>query len=128
MNMPLKLFTFALLLIPGVLLTGALHAQTVMSAKPSTTESVVPELASIVVLCATEQEEKFKEEWAAYVKQNKLEGAELKKAIRKISNEAELYRAREKKSRLRTAEGRNWKAEQQKIMREVAERSSITAR
>lgn len=128
MKLPLSLFVSTFLFTYLVLFSDAVQAQSQITAEPATTESAIPELASIVVLCATEQEEKFKDEWAKYVEHNDLKGRDLQKAIRKVSNEAELYRAREKKSKLRTAEGRNWKSEQRKIMKEVAERSVITAR
>ena len=128
MKTPPKLFILAFLLICGGLVPAVIQAQSEITAKPATSDSVIPELGSIVVLCATEQEKKFKEEWSKYVSHNDLKGRELQKTIKQVSNEAELYRAREKKSKLRTAEGRNWKSEQRKIMKEVAERSVITAR
>ena len=42
------------------------------SAEP--VESVVLELAGIVVLCAKEEKEKFEKEWARYVKHHALKG------------------------------------------------------
>ena len=119
------LMLLALSLLP---VSGNLVAAPQITTAAETTESVVPELASIVVLCATEKEKEFKEEWGKYVSHHDLKGRELNKTIRQISNDAELYRARKKKSNLRSAEGRNWKSAQRIVMKEVAERSMITAR
>ena len=114
MKTPPKLFILAFLLICGGLISGVAQAQDQITTAAETTESVIPELAGIVVLCATEQEKKFKEEWAKYVAHNDLKGRELQKTIKQVSNDAELYRAKKKKSKRRTAEGRNWKSEQRK--------------
>jgi hypothetical protein len=93
-----------------------------------TTESVVPELAKIVVLCATEEEEKFKQEWSKYVSDHDLKGAELKKTIREVSNQAEAYRAREMALTENREKEDTWKAERRRFMNEVARKALNPAR
>ena len=103
-------------------------AQLKVAVQAEPVESVVPELASIVVLCATEKKKEFEKEWGQYVAHHELKGAALQKTIREVSNQADVYRAKEHKAEYKLAEAAAWKAERRKTMREIAERSIITAR
>jgi hypothetical protein len=89
---------------------------------PETTEPVTPELAGIVVLCAHDEKEKFEKEWSRYVQEHELKGAELQKTIRKVSDEAVAYRARERLlvEEKEQQEEEAWKAEKRRQMQEAA--------
>jgi len=94
-----------------------------ISATENTTESVVPELSKIVVLCANDEEEKFKKEWGKYVAQNDLKGAELKETISWVSDEAAIQRHKNKRMHGDESNDEAWKAERQELMSEIAERA-----
>jgi len=66
---------------------------------PGTTESVVPELQGIVVLCATEpQSAGFKKQWAAYVRGNYKSGMKIDAVIEDVLRRADAYRNRQHSS------------------------------
>ena len=103
---------------PGV--TRVKKAATLrVASEPQATESVVPELSRIVVLCAQEEKEKFKEEWGKYVNKHDLKGAELENTINEVSDRAEIYRAKELALEEDEEESKAWKAERRRIMNEV---------
>ncbi len=81
------------------------------SAEP--VESVVLELAGIVVLCAKEEKEKFEKEWARYVKHHALKGKALQKTIKDVSDQAAAQRDSE-------SDDAKWIAERRKLMNDVA--------
>ena len=119
-----------LILVPIALLFAAGFVVATESIKPAhisagenTTESVVPELSEIVVLCATEKEEKFKKEWGKYVAHNDLRGAKLQETITWVSDEAAIQRHKSKRVQGDESNDEAWKAERQKMMSEIAERA-----
>jgi len=64
---------------------------------PKTTESVVPELQGIVVLCATEPESaEFKKQWAAYVRGNYKPGMNIDTVIKDVLRRADDYKAKKR--------------------------------
>jgi hypothetical protein len=91
----------------------------------SATESAVPELANIVDLCAKDEEEKFKKEWSKYVSQNDLKGAELKKTISWVSDEAIIQRKKNKHMIGDESDDEAWKAERKKLMEELARQAKM---
>jgi len=113
---------------PGV--TGVKKAASMrVAGEPQATESVVPELAKIVVLCAQEEEEeKFKEEWGKYVNKHDLKGTELESTINEVSDRAEIYREEELALKKDDEESKAWKAERRRIMNEVVEKALNPAR
>lgn len=65
---------------------------------PGTTESVVPELQGIVVLCATEpQSAEFKKQWSAYVRNNYKPGMNINAVIDDVIRQAGAYRVTQQK-------------------------------
>ena len=68
----------------------------VKAGEPKTTESVVPELQGIVVLCATEpQSPEFKKQWAAYVRGNYKPGMNIDTMIKDVLKRADSYRTQQ---------------------------------
>lgn len=64
---------------------------------PGTTDSVVPELQGIVVLCATEpKSDEFKKQWAAYVRHNYKPGMNLDAVIKDVLRRADAYRTHQR--------------------------------
>lgn len=64
---------------------------------PGTTDSVVPELQGIVVLCATEpQSAEFKKQWAAYVRHNYEPAMNIDAVIKDVLLRADAYRAKQR--------------------------------
>ena len=119
------LVTIALILVAGPIVAGEKNKSDRISPGKSTTESVVPELANIVDLCATDEEEKFKKEWSRYVSQNDLKGAELKKTINWVSDEASIQRKKNKHMNDDESDDKAWKAERQKLMEELARQATM---
>ena len=117
------LVTVALILVAGFVVAAEKNKPVHASAGENATETSVPELSKIVVLCATDEEEKFEKEWSKYVAQNDLKGAELQKTITWVSDEAAMQR----KQNMRVNDGKSndkaWKAERQKMMSEIARRA-----
>jgi hypothetical protein len=113
----------ALFLATSLVVAGEKNKSVRISAGESTTESVVPELSKIVVLCATDEEEKFEKEWSKYVAQNDLKGAELQNTITWVSNEAAIQRHKNKRMHGNESNDKAWKAERQRMMSEIAERA-----
>ena len=113
---------------PGV--TRAKTATLSIAAPTEPVESVVPELAKIVVLCAQEEKKEFEREWGKYVKHHDLKGRDLQKAIKDVSDRAATHRDKEwgestasmnkMAASKHEAKEAKWKAERQKIMNEVA--------
>jgi hypothetical protein len=65
---------------------------------PGTTESVIPEMQGIVVLCATEpQSAEFKKQWTAYVRGNYKPGMNIDTVIDDVLKRADAFRARQRK-------------------------------
>jgi len=91
----------------------------------STTESVVPELADIVVLCATDEDKKFAKEWSIYVARKDLKGTELQKTINWVSNEAAIQRKKNRHKNGNESDDQAWKAERQKLMDEIARQARM---
>jgi hypothetical protein len=115
--------SMALLFASGVVVATEKIKPVSISAGENTTESVVPELSEIVVLCAKDEEAKFKKEWGKYVAQNDLKGAELQKTITWVSDEAAIQRHKNKRMHGDESNDAAWKAERQKMMSEIAERA-----
>jgi hypothetical protein len=70
---------------------------------PGTTESVVPELQGIVVLCATQpQSVEFKKQWADYVRGTYKPGMNIDAVINDVIRRAGAYRARQRKGTIST--------------------------
>ena len=64
---------------------------------PATTESVIPELQGIVVLCATEpQSAEFEKQWVAYVRGNYKPGMDINAVIKDVLRRAEEYNAKKR--------------------------------
>ena len=69
----------------------------VKSGDPGTTESVIPELQGIVVLCATEpQSAEFKKQWAAYVRGNYKPGMNIDTVIKDVLRRADEHKAKKR--------------------------------
>jgi ribonucleotide reductase beta subunit family protein with ferritin-like domain len=117
------LVTIALILVAGLVVAGEKNKPDRISAGENTTESAVPELSKIVVLCATDEKEKFEKEWGKYVAQNDLKGAELQETITWVSDEAAMQRKQNKRMRGDESNDQAWKAERQKLMSEIARRA-----
>ena len=117
------LVVIALILVAGFVVAGEKNKPAQISAGENTTESVVPELSKIVVLCATDEKEKFEKEWSKYVAQNKLEGADLQKTISWVSDEAAMHRKKNKHMHDDENNDQAWKEERQKLMSEIARRA-----
>jgi hypothetical protein len=119
------LMTIALFLVSGSIVAGEKSKPDRISSGESTTESVVPELADIVVLCATEEEEKFEKEWSRYVAQYDLKGVELQKTIIWVSDEAAIQRKKNRHRNGNESDDKAWKAERKNLMEELARRAMM---
>lgn len=110
---------------------GATKARTAGTAtltqSDSPAESVTPELANIVVLCATEQEEKFEREWRRYVDKHELQGVELAETIAWVSEEAASRRHKDHPEK-GDKEKKDWADKRRAFMNEVANRALVPAR
>ncbi len=123
MKMRFVLVPIALLFAAGLVVATEKNKPVNISATENTTESVVPELSKIVVLCATEDEKKFEKEWSKYVAHNDLKGAKLQETIAWVSDEAAIQRHRNKRVHGDESNDEAWKAERQRMMSEIAERA-----
>ena len=123
MKMRFVLVPIALLFAAGSVVATEQVKPVSISATENTTESVVPELSKIVVLCATEDEKKFEKEWGKYVAHNDLKGAKLQETITWVSDEAAIQRHRNKRKDGDESNDEAWKAERQRMMSEIAERA-----
>ena len=119
------LMTITLFLVSGSIVAGEKSKSGRISSGESTTESVVPELADIVVLCATEEEEKFEKEWSRYVAQYDLKGVELQKTIIWVSDEAAIQRKKNRHRDGNESDDKAWKAERKNLMEELARRAMM---
>ena len=117
------LVPIALILVAGLLVADEKSQAIRASTGESATDSVVPELSKIVVLCAADEEEKFKKEWGKYVAHNDLKGAELQETIAWVSDEAAIQRKKNKHTDREDSDDKAWKAERQKMMSEIARRA-----
>jgi ribonucleotide reductase beta subunit family protein with ferritin-like domain len=115
--------TIALFLIAGFVVAEEKSKPVRILAGETTTESVVPELSKIVVLCATDEEDKFEREWSKYVAQNDLKDAELQETIKWVSGEAAIQRRKNKHIYGDESNDKAWIAERQKLMSEIARRA-----
>jgi len=122
MKMRFMLVPIALILVSGLVVAGEKNKPAQISTGEYTTESGVPELSKIVVLCATDEKEKFEKEWSKYVAQNALEGAELQKTISWVSDEAAMQRKKDMHMQGDESSDKAWKEERQKLMSEIARR------
>ena len=87
------------------------------------TESVVPELASIVVLCATDpQSPEFEQSWSAYLREHRPQGNELNQLINQVLREAEAHRSRDARMTA-GATDETWKKQSRMTMRAIAGRT-----
>jgi len=114
------LVTIALILFTSLIVAEETNKPDRISPGKNTTKSVVPELAKIVVLCATDEEDKFEKAWSKYVSQNDLKGAKLKETINWVSDEATIQRKKNKQTNGDEIDDRAWKAERKKLMDELA--------
>jgi hypothetical protein len=113
-----------------VLLSSAvLHAQerttaTITSAtiEPEPVDSVVPELAGIVVLCATEPDSKeLKRQWRIYVRKNMVNEKDLGAVIFKVINDAEAHRGNNRMKRGETPDAsRDRRAKMYRLLHDTA--------
>lgn len=111
----------ASILLTGHALANPVKPATLALAQPAEpVESAVPELAKIVVLCAEEEEEKFKAEWSKYVKHHDLKDSALQKTIREVSESASAQRSAERSEIKSISDEEKWKAERRSFMNEVA--------
>ena len=117
------LVTIALVFVAGFVVAAEKSKPVRASAGENTTETAVPELSKIVVLCAADEEEKFAKEWSKYVAQNDLKGAELQKTINWVSDEAAMQRNQNMRVSDDESNDKAWKAERQKMMSEIARRA-----
>lgn len=68
--------------------------------KPAQIDSVIPELAGIVVLCATQPDSaEFKKQWRDYVRRHHLSETDLGPLIFRVINHAEAYRGNQRLNR-----------------------------
>jgi hypothetical protein len=123
MKMRFILVTIALILVAGFVVAGEKTRPAQIAVGDNNTESGAPELSKIVVLCATDEKEKFEKEWSKYVAQNDLEGAELQKTISWVSDEAAMQRKKNNHIQGDESNDEAWKAERQKLMSEIARRA-----
>jgi hypothetical protein len=119
------LVIIALILLVGVTVASEKSMTLSVSSGESTTESVVPELSEIVVLCATEKEKKFKKEWSNYVAYNDLKGDKLQETITWVSDEAASQRKHTKRMLGEESDDEAWKAEREKLMNDIARQAMM---
>jgi hypothetical protein len=117
------LLTIALILVAGLLVAAEKNKPDRLSSGDNNTESGASELSKIVVLCATEEEEKFEKEWGEYVAQNDLSGAELQETITWVIDEAVMQRKKNRDMHGDDSNDKDWQAEHQKLMSEIARRA-----
>ena len=120
--------TFILIVFVSFLAAGLAYA----GGGETSAESSAPELDKVVVLCASDEKEKFEKAWGSYIADHDLKGDELQKTINEVSDRAELYRNRER-ILAEDATGHQeddsaWKAERREFMSEVARRALNPAR
>jgi hypothetical protein len=101
------------------------HAQTPEWTNPRTgdpgIDSVATDLQGIVVLCAKDHNSaEFKRAWAAYVRENKLQGSALENTKRKVVNEAYRHRQEFGQSKGDRKEMIEWKKGAEKSMHDTA--------
>ena len=125
MKTSLILMTIALIFAVGSTVAGEKSRVVSISTGENTADSVVPELAEIVVLCATEKEKKFKKEWSRYVAYNDLEGDKLQETISWVSDEAASQRKHTKRMLGEESDEEAGKAERQKLMNELARQAML---
>ena len=102
MILRMMISTIALLLITASSMAQETKTARITSkeSKPEPIESVIPELAGIVVLCATEpQSEEFKQQWRNYVRRHNVSETDLGAHIFRIINDAEAYRGNHRLNR-----------------------------
>jgi hypothetical protein len=89
---------------------------------PGTSDSAIPELSGIVVLCATKPDSaEFKDQWATYVRKHYEPGMDIDAVIDDVLRQADAYRARHRnKSRSSAAKTIQPNAETRKNMHSTA--------
>ena len=94
------------------------------SASGNPTQSAIPELSSIVVLCANDsQSSYFRREWGAYVGANNLKGVNLEQTISYVIDEARAQRALKYRVSRGSSEDRDWERSTRKTMNSAARRA-----
>ena len=120
MNKSFLWFAGAVLLFVGYVPLAS--AQFTASGSPS--RSAIPELAGIVVLCATDaQSSQFKRDWGAYVGANNLKGLDLERTVTYVIDEARVQRALKFRVSTGSREEADWERSARKTMNSVARRT-----
>ena len=92
--------TILLLTLPAMAQDSRPATITAREAKPVPIDSVIPELAGIVVLCATDSgSTEFEDQWRTYVRRHGVDEAELGHLIFRVINDAEAYRGNRRLNR-----------------------------
>ena len=125
MKTRLILVTIAFIFVADSAISAEKNKAVSISAGENTAESVVPELSEIVVLCATEKEKQFKKEWSRYVAHNDLKGNKLQETITWVSDEAASQRKHTKRMLGEENDEEAWKAEREKLMKEIARQAMM---
>jgi len=122
MNKQILLISVGVLILAGPAMAQE-RAVTMAVAEPSEpVESVIPELAGIVVLCAKDDPAEFEKAWRAYLADNDLKGKELQNTIRNIVDQADTLRANQKFAAGELVSvNNNFRAERKQLMTEVAQ-------
>jgi len=123
MKMRFFIVTITLILVTGFVVAAEENKPAGISPSDNSSESAVPELSKIVVLCAADENDKFEKEWGKYVAHNNLKGTELQKTINWVSDEAAIHRRKNKHINGDESNDEAWKAERQKLMSEIARRA-----
>lgn len=94
------------------------------SASGNPTQSTIPELASIVVLCANDSQSSFfKREWGAYVGAKNLQGLDLERTISYVIDQARAQRVIKFRASSGSGEDRDWERSARRTMNSVARRA-----
>ena len=94
------------------------------SAPGNPTQSTIPELAGIVVLCAFDSRSaEFKREWRTYVGANNLKGTDLERTISYVIEEARAQRAIKFRVSRGNGEDRDWERSTRRTMNSAARRA-----
>ena len=99
------------------------------SASGNPTQSTIPELASIVVLCANDSQSSFfKREWGAYVGAKNLQGLDLERTISYVIDEARVQRATKFRVSRGSEADRDWERSARRTMNSAARRAQNAKR
>ena len=116
----------------GALILFAAYAPVIsaqFSASGNPTQTNIPELAGIVVLCANDsQSSRFKREWGAYVRANNLSGVDLERIMSYVIEEARAQRALKYRVSRGSGQDRDWERGARKSMNSAARRANKAKR